>query len=144
MRNKTNIFDVAYFILETIGSDISTSKLQRLCFYCQAWHLVWYNKPLFCERYSVWQNGPVCRKLWNVHKGSFYMSNKDISQKLLSKKRLTVQEKSTIDKIIDYYGAKEGWWLGELIRNEAPYKNALENKKNTITQKSMKEYYESI
>ena len=34
-----NVFDVAKYILEKEGK-LSTMKLQKLCYYCQAWSLV--------------------------------------------------------------------------------------------------------
>ncbi len=39
------VFDVAAYILENTGS-ISTMKLQKLCYYSQAWSLVWDDKPI--------------------------------------------------------------------------------------------------
>ena len=35
-----NVFDTAKYILEQLGS-MSTMKLQKLCYYSQAWSLVW-------------------------------------------------------------------------------------------------------
>lgn len=43
-----NIFDTAKYILEKSGS-MSTMKLQKLCYYSQAWSLVWDDSPLFEE-----------------------------------------------------------------------------------------------
>ena len=43
-----NVFDVAKYILEKLGT-LSTMKLQKLCYYCQAWSLVWDDTPLFDE-----------------------------------------------------------------------------------------------
>lgn len=43
-----NIFDTARYILEKSGT-MSTMKLQKLCYYSQAWALVWDDAPLFNE-----------------------------------------------------------------------------------------------
>lgn len=59
----TNIFDVAKYILEKSGS-MSTMKLQKLCYYSQAWSLVWDDKSLFPEDFEAWANCPVCPKLF--------------------------------------------------------------------------------
>jgi uncharacterized phage-associated protein len=63
------VFDVSKSILHTIGDEISTMKLQKLCYYCQAWHLAWYGKSLFPEDFERWDNGPVCRELFDLHRG---------------------------------------------------------------------------
>jgi uncharacterized phage-associated protein len=59
-----NIFDVAKYILHSIGGEISTMVLQKLCYYSQAWHLAWYGIPLFPEDFKKWDNGPVCTELF--------------------------------------------------------------------------------
>lgn len=41
-----NVFDTAKYILEFRGK-MSTMKLQKLCYYSQAWALVWDDAPLF-------------------------------------------------------------------------------------------------
>ena len=40
------VHDVAAFILERLGS-MTAMKLQKLCYYSHAWHLVWEERPLF-------------------------------------------------------------------------------------------------
>jgi uncharacterized phage-associated protein len=48
----TNIFDVAKYILHAIGGQMSTMKLQKLCYYCQAWHLAWNWTLMFPEDFE--------------------------------------------------------------------------------------------
>ena len=52
------VLDVAAYILERQGS-MTTMKLQKLVYYCQAWSLVWDERPLFDESIEAWANGPV-------------------------------------------------------------------------------------
>lgn len=42
------VFDVAKYVLKQLGS-ITTMKLQKLVYYCQAWSLGWDGKPLFAD-----------------------------------------------------------------------------------------------
>ena len=58
-----NVFDTAKYILEQKG-DMFTMKLQKLCYYSQAWGLVWDDEPLFDEDFEAWVNGPVCPELF--------------------------------------------------------------------------------
>ena len=61
-NSPVSVFDVAAYILDKLGP-ISTIKLQKLVYYCQAWSLVWDEEPLFSERIEAWVNGPVVREL---------------------------------------------------------------------------------
>ena len=65
-----NVFDVACYILER-KPDITTMKLQKLCYYAQAWSLVWEEEPLFDEEFEAWANGPVCPELYAAHRGMY-------------------------------------------------------------------------
>lgn len=46
------VFDVAQYILEKTGK-ISTMKLQKLCYYSQAWALAWTEDPLFLSHFRL-------------------------------------------------------------------------------------------
>ena len=54
----TSIFDVAAYVLDKLGV-MTTMKLEKLCYYSQAWSLVWDERRLFPERFEAWANGPV-------------------------------------------------------------------------------------
>ena len=71
-----NIFDTAKYILEKRGK-MSTMKLQKLCYYAQAWSLVWDDSELFPEDFEAWANGPVCKKLFDITKGIFSVTAED-------------------------------------------------------------------
>lgn len=44
------VFDVACYILSKQGC-MTTMKLEKLCYYAQAWSLVWDERPLFDEEF---------------------------------------------------------------------------------------------
>ena len=48
MPEPVSVLDVAAYILDKRGK-MSTWKLQKLCYYAQAWSLVWDEEPLFEE-----------------------------------------------------------------------------------------------
>ncbi len=114
-----NVFDVAKYILRSIG-EVSTMKLQKLCYYSQALSLSEKHKHLFEEDFEAWSNGPVCRDLFNIHKGKFLITTKNIQNNLLSKS-LTIEQTSIIDEIIDKLGKLEGYQLSEKSHNEDPW-----------------------
>jgi uncharacterized phage-associated protein len=139
---KTNIFDVAKYILHTIGGEISTMKLQKLCYYCQAWHLVWTGVPLFSENFERLDNGPVCSELFNVHRGWFGIWEDFIREKYLSWKQLSLKEMAMINRVMDDYGMFDGGQLSELSHREDPWK--LTPKNEVIPNDAILKYYSSL
>lgn len=145
-----NIIDVAKYILEEQGT-MSTMKLQKLCYYSQAWTLAWDEVPLFKEDFQAWANGPVCRELFDWHRGKFLISADDLPQ-LSGRHVLSATERETIDKVLEFYGDKEGHWLSELTHLERPWKDARQKANalpgdscsEIITKESMADYYAGL
>ncbi len=144
---NVKIFNVAFYILNKMGK-MTTMKLQKLVYYCQAWSLAWDEKPLFDERIEAWANGPVSPELFDKHRGKFVVDKEDFSE--YSDDVFTAEQKETMDKVIEYYGDKEPLWLSNLTHQENPWKLARANLPNgercsrEITKESMQEYYGGI
>ncbi len=119
-----NIKQVAKYILQKKGT-LSTLKLQKLCYYCQAWHLAWEDVPLFDEDFEAWANGPVCPTLFQCHKGKFSISADEINV-TLDDNTFTNVQKTDIDNVLQFYGDKESHWLSELTHQERPWKETRE------------------
>lgn len=144
-----NVFDVAKYLVEKLGK-MTTMKLQKLTYYCQAWSLVWDEKPLFDEEFEAWANGPVCRELYGVHRHQFVIDNPEMFKKYLSGEKFEEEQIETMDAVIDYYGDKEPFWLSNLTHMEDPWKDARGNCKDgeacdtIISKESMQKYYLSL
>ena len=142
-----SVFDVAKYILEKQGR-MSTWKLQKLCYYAQAWTYTWTEKPLFDEEFEAWANGPVCPCLFREHKGRFMLEKSDLM--LGNSEVLTADENESIDTVLDYYGDKEAFWLREQTHSEAPWINARQGIPDgaacneVITKEDMGNYYGSL
>lgn len=138
-----NIFDVAKYILEQQG-DMSTMKLQKLCYYAQAWALVWDDRPLFNEEFEAWANGPVCRELFFKTKGQYSVSAEDETG---GEGNLTDNERDTIDHVLEHYGKHNAQWLSQLTHMEDPWNEARDGVApgvgcdQVITKESMAMYY---
>ncbi len=138
-------FDVGAYILSKLGS-ITTMKLHKLLYYCQAWSLVWDEQPLFEGEIEAWANGPVVRDLFAYHRGSYSLSSIPIGNKDL----LSMSQKETVDSVLKFYGDKSAQWLIDLTHLEDPWKIARiglspnEPGKRVITHASMAEYYSSL
>ncbi|MBS1771604.1 MAG: DUF4065 domain-containing protein [Bacteroidetes bacterium] len=72
MSKRANILNVANFVLHhLLKSQIQVNhlKLQKLLYYIQAWHMVYFGKELiFDEAPEAWVNGPVYRSVYNQYK----------------------------------------------------------------------------
>ena len=91
-----NVFDTAKYILEQSGS-MSSMKLQKLCYYSQAWALVWDDAPLFGEDFQAWANGPVCPELFSKTQGKYSISSDDETG---GDGDLSENQKDTIHKVL--------------------------------------------
>ena len=142
---KIQVFDVAAYILAKKGA-MTTMKLQKLVYYSQAWSLVWDEAPLFEEAIEAWANGPVVRKLFNHHRGSYEISSMPIGNPRL----LNQVQQETIDAVLEYYGDKPAQWLIELTHMEDPWKQArkglpkLERGNRVISLDAMADYYSAL
>lgn len=140
-----SIFDVAEYILDQKGT-MTTMKLQKLCYYSQAWSLVWDEEPLFDEDFEAWANGPVCRELFNAHKGLFAL-NKGAFKSYGCADNLTDGQKSTIDSVLEYYGDWEPQELSGLTHRERPWLDARKGLDfgdpcdEIIDKEAMQQYY---
>lgn len=145
----TKIIDVAKYILECQGA-MSTMKLQKLCYYSQAWCLAWEERPLFEEDFQAWANGPVCYELFNWHRHKFLISADELPQ--LTGNNLNDSEKEIINQVLEFYGGKDAHWLSELTHQERPWKDARQKANampgdscdQIITKESMLEYYSGL
>lgn len=144
-----NVFNVARYILQRKGP-MSTWKLQKLCYYSQAWAIAWTDHPLFEEDFEAWANGPVCFALFDRHRGKFTVSLEDIPASLESAPSLNEDERDTIDRVISHYGALQPYQLREQSHSEDPWKIARgdtpegERSHAIITKDSMGAYYGSL
>lgn len=142
----TNVFDVAKYILRKKGR-LSTMKLQKLCYYSQAWSLVWDDAPLFDEEFEAWANGPVCRELFLKTQGKFWVNVNDENGDI---RKLKNYQKDTIDAVLNHYGNKDAQWLSQLTHMEDPWKNARKGvpmgvgSDNIISKESMAVYYSGL
>lgn len=136
-----NVLDVAKYILQQHGS-MSTMKLQKLVFYCQAYRLAWTGSPLFPQAVRAWTNGPVVYELFRKHKGKFEVGVDEISG---DPDELDATDRIVVDAILSSLGNLTGWELRNRTHEEAPWDDAFDPGEawhNTeITHEAMKSYY---
>lgn len=141
----SNVFQVAKYIIEKMGP-VTTMKLQKLVYYCQAWSLAWDDKPLFEDDFEAWANGPVAPALFNRHRGKF-VANNELFKDIDITDSFDKDSIETMDAVIRDYGDKSPQWLSELTHSEAPWIEARkgcspgEYCSAVIDKESMRQYY---
>jgi len=139
VKEEIKIVDVAVYILNRLGA-MGTRKLQKLCYYCQAWSLVWDDRPLFEEEFHAWLTGPVCEELFELARGLYPINEKDVPSDM---NKLGTLQRTTINTVLDYYGIHDSGWLGQLSTMEKPWKLAMEYGVGSIISKESMEWYYS-
>ncbi|MFK4298465.1 putative phage-associated protein [Arthrobacter sp. GAS37] len=141
----TSVHDVAAYILAREGN-LSTMKLQKLCYYAQGWHLAWHGERLFDEPIKAWRMGPVCPALYRYHRGQASVS--DWPQG--SKELISPSGASTIDIVADFYQPFTGFDLGNRTHSERPWLEAWESAppqhrgNAEISTETLREYFRSL
>lgn len=126
---------------------MSTMKLQKLAFYCQAMSLVWDDVPIFDEEFEAWAKGPVCRELFNVHRGKFMLTNSSLFNNIANVNRLTKDNIETIDAVVGGLIEMTPGQLSRMTHSEYPWLHAraqsegIMRSKTIIPKDDMQEYY---
>lgn len=147
--SEDHIYNIVKYILEKEG-EMTAMKLHKLLYYCQAWSLVWDERPLFAQEIQAWANGPVVPIVYQQHKGQFKVAPKDPWAQKGDIRRLTKEQKDTIDAVLRFYGSKSPDYLIRLTHNEDPWREARrdvpigERSNNIISTSSMAEYYAGL
>jgi len=134
--------DVAKWFLAQ-GS-MTHKKLQKLCYYAQAWHCALYGKPLFEDEIQAWVHGPVVVSLYPLYKGYGW---ENIPQGKPIKTIRSQKALKVLDAVYETYNGLSGDQLERLTHSEQPWKLARgnlkpwENCNAPITYESMRSYY---
>jgi uncharacterized phage-associated protein len=139
--------DVTAYILSRTGA-LSATKLHKLVYYSQAWHLVWDDQPLFGNRIEAWANGPVVPDVHVQHRGEFTVEHWPAGDS----GRLLQRERESVDAVLKFYGDMTAHQLAQLTQTERPWAGArehagvapMERSSAEITPPAMHEYYLSI
>jgi uncharacterized phage-associated protein len=141
-----SVHDVAAYILAKQGG-MSAMKLQKLCYYSQAWHLVWDEEPLYRERIEAWANGPVAYELFDAHRGQFSLGDTWTRGNAAV---LTPSQRETIDIVLEHYGKLTGQALSAMTHAEDPWRDARKGLSDTarsnaeITHAAMADFYSAL
>ena len=143
MGEDITIFDVANTFLSF--ESMTHKKLQKLCYYAQAWHLALEGDPLLNEEFQAWIHGPVCPLLYDKYKkyGWQEIENKDVPENIINNDEIF----EFLKQIYEIYGELNGNELEILTHMEEPWQVARQGlepwqaSRNPIDLNVMRTYY---
>lgn len=105
-------------------NDISLSNLslQKVLFFCHAWHLVDTGQPLIKHQFEAWQHGPVLQFIYRQFK-KFERApvteratrmNPLTGETEIARAEIDLETLERIDRVVTFYGRLEPWDLVEL------------------------------
>lgn len=136
------VFDVAKYILEQGLPNMTHKKLQKLCYYVQAWSLAIQGIRMMDCEFQAWVHGPVCRELYDCCKRELYEAIDKAEQTELDEPVTYF-----INLVLEMYGNFTGDQLETMTHAEPPWKEARrglrywEPSMNTISEDLMASYY---
>jgi uncharacterized phage-associated protein len=163
MATIVSIRDIADFVIcycNNQGIPITPLKLQKVLYYIQAWHLVFFDgNPLFNEEPEAWVNGPVYRSMYNVYKKK-WLEEKTLTicfsgecgdklEELRRKMNLSKDQEEYLFAVLQKYITMPTSQLVLLTHIEPPWNIAREGYRpldrcdNKITHAMMNKYYSS-
>lgn len=154
--NMVSAIDLSRYIFAYIQKT-NHLKLQKLIYYVDAWHLVFFDAPLIKEDFEAWVHGPVVRQVWDCYKKTLPLHTEKMIKPLLVlpilnhfEKLVSKQQLQLINDVLDEYGSKTSYELELYTHNELPWREArqgyepLENCSNIISKKTMHTYYSAV
>lgn len=148
MEHKYSIYDVAHWFLTR--ESMTPKKLQKLCYYAQAWSNALFDSPLISDTlFEAWAHGPVSSELYSEYKEYRWNPIEKIDEL-----NVEFDERSAdlLESVWLTYGDKSANELEALTHVEQPWKSARSRAgvyegqrcNEAITNEDMKNYYRSI
>ncbi|MFG5858486.1 DUF4065 domain-containing protein [Dysgonomonas sp. Shenzhen-Wh21] len=116
---------LADYILKNYGP-MSHLKLQKLLFYCDAYHMAYFGEELVTDEFEAWAHGPVSRTIYNSLKDkSILYSDLSYSDKGINPddeiKKLTSDQQIMLKEILGELSSWTGPQLEASTHREYPW-----------------------
>lgn len=151
-----NIANLWILLCNENETTISPLKLQKLLYYTQAWHWVYFdNEDIFTDLPQAWVNGPVYPNIYERFKtigiyDQLTKSNTNIGVSLtdcVTNINLDTDQQQFFNALYKHYGLMSNDKLVFLTHSEAPWCNAraglspFEPSQNIIQKEQIESYY---
>jgi uncharacterized phage-associated protein len=162
--SKTNHIDIKefakyiIFFFNSKGSLITNKKLQKLLYYTQAWHLVYFdNHSFFKDTPEAWVHGAVYPQVYHQYKkfkAKPIFFNEGVDRDKLdiffNSFLISDEQKDFVHSVLLAYGKKEAFELELMNHREKPWLEAREGLEDfdisskPISLITMKSYYSEL
>lgn len=150
MATVNTVCDFIIVRLNEAGEHLNMLKLQKLLYYCQAWHLAINKSKLFPSNFQAWVHGPVNRDVYDrflAEKSLYSVMVVEDVREVLAADLLEKDELDLITSVLDVYAGLTGSQLESMTHSEEPWIEARkgcsswERSTNTISDDTMTQYY---
>lgn len=127
---KIDVLVLSDYIIKHYGP-MSHLKLQKLLFYCDAYHLAYFGTELVSNKFEAWVHGPVCRRVYDSFKDksvlyadiaySYNEGDVDVDGEF---RKLTTDQQDLLTDILSTLATWTCLQLEQATHSEAPWKNA--------------------
>lgn len=151
-----DIHDLCDYVIAKVNEgeeSLTNLKLQKLLYYCQAWHLAIHDTELVQEDFQAWIHGPVNREIFDrfVSTKSLYsdITLADIRPEFNEGEHLRQEDMDHVDFVLDVYAKFSGAQLERATHSEEPWIKAREGYRPTqrceeiISKDLMRSFYQT-
>lgn len=122
---KIDSIDLVNYILYKYGP-MSHLKLQKLLFYCDAYHLAYFDAELVNDKFEAWVHGPVSKKVFDFLKDKSLLYadlhfSGDAEHTMSSYLKLTTDQRDLIDDVLSVLSLWSGMQLETATHREKPW-----------------------
>ncbi|GAW36630.1 hypothetical protein RA2_03703 [Roseovarius sp. A-2] len=128
------------------GEALTHLKLQKLCYYAQAWWLALHGEPLIEEDFQAWVHGPVLTSQFGRFRD--YRWQPIVHQ--VPRPEVPEGVRTHLDEVMDVFGVESAVALERMTHEEAPWLEARgelpphEASRNVIRKETMQSFYASL
>jgi uncharacterized phage-associated protein len=146
MVDQNSVADYLICTARQCGELLTNLKLQKLLYYAQAWHLAFYDEPLFDEEFRAWKHGPVLPTQYRRYRHTGWNPILD----RLSPPELPERVCLHLKYILRSYGSDSAIALEQMTHAEPPWREARgnldpdRNSNRAISTESMRSFYGAI
>lgn len=106
--------DFAAALRSRFQGDPGVTRIHKLLYYCQGWHLAWADEPAFDNAIEAWEMGPVIADLWRAEKYGPAPQAEPLDELRMR----------TADYVVERYGRQYASQLVGKTHKEDPWLNA--------------------
>lgn len=110
---------------------VGSTRLHKLLYYVQGYHLAWEHGPAFSEPIEAWELGPVVAELWHDRKNARPTSKKRSDRPPAA---LPDSVRGITANVVSRLGDKSGAELIEATHAEDPWRLATDGGRNVANQ----------